>query len=584
MTATSADATLVTRYLAGDRNALAALYDRFAPSLYDTAAAMLSDRDEAADVVQDTFLVAAERMGQLRDPERIKAWLFAIARHEIYRRTKRRRRVTPSEWVPEMAAPVDVHAEAELASYEELAALVRDATAGLDERDRLVLELSVRQGLQGADLAAALGVTPEQSYTLVHRMRERVERTIGALVVARLGRKDCPELSEVLTGWDGTFSVLVRKRVARHVDSCETCERSRRKLAPLALIGSAPAFALPPSLREQVLTKVAASGGGRSRRYRFDADGGFPGAARMARRTLLLLGGAAILLIALIGGLAAADKLGDSSVQVNAGAPSTDAPTTTAAPVTVVTAAETAPATLAPTAPVTLAPTATPTTASPPTTTTAPTTTVPPTTTIPAAPGELTLSSALIDLGRSTTSAQVSLKNTGGRSFQWTRSGASPFTISGPASGTLTPGQEANLSVAVNRSNLAEGSYSKVLSIGGDFPAQVTVKARVERRPVVDIVAIDDTISSTCTTSIISVEASITDESGIDSVKGTWSGPAGTGSFAMVFNGNWYGSIPMSGGFGQGNGGTYSLTVTATDTRGNTGSDTGKFFVSTCPG
>src|SRR5438045_1333998 len=104
MTATSAD--LVTAYLAGDRDALGALYDRFAPSLYDTAAAMLSDRDEAADVVQDTFLVAAERMGQLRDPDRIKAWLFAIARHEIYRRTKRRRRVTPSELVPDMAAPI----------------------------------------------------------------------------------------------------------------------------------------------------------------------------------------------------------------------------------------------------------------------------------------------------------------------------------------------------------------------------------------------------------------------------------------------------------------------------------------------
>ena len=39
----------------------------------------------------------------------------------------------------------------------------------------------------------------------------------------------------------------------------------------------------------------------------------------------------------------------------------------------------------------------------------------------------------------------------------------------------------------------------------------------------------------------------------------------------------------MPGGFGKGNGGTYSLTISATDARGNTGSDTGKFFVATCP-
>ena len=54
----------------------------------------------------------------------------------------------------------------------ELAALVRAAAAGLDQRDQLVLELSARQGLEGADLAAALGVTAAQSYSLVFRMRD----------------------------------------------------------------------------------------------------------------------------------------------------------------------------------------------------------------------------------------------------------------------------------------------------------------------------------------------------------------------------------------------------------------------------
>src|SRR6187455_126008 len=147
MTPAESHAQLVTAYLAGDRDALGTLYDRFAPGLYDTAAAMLSDRHEAADVVQDTFLVAAERMGQLRDPERIKPWLYAIARNEIYRRTKRRRRVTPSEAVPEMVATEDMRAEAAMVSYDELATLVREAAVGLDERDQFVLELSVRQGL-----------------------------------------------------------------------------------------------------------------------------------------------------------------------------------------------------------------------------------------------------------------------------------------------------------------------------------------------------------------------------------------------------------------------------------------------------
>jgi len=114
MPVTHSDAQLVTAYLAGDRSALAGIYDRFADSLYDTAAAMLRDRHEAADAVQDVFLIAAERLGQLRDPERLRPWMFAILRNEVYRRTKRRGRSLPTDFsslgdgaVPELATQPD---------------------------------------------------------------------------------------------------------------------------------------------------------------------------------------------------------------------------------------------------------------------------------------------------------------------------------------------------------------------------------------------------------------------------------------------------------------------------------------------
>ena len=148
MSTTITDAELVTSFRAGDRGALAGIYDRYAAGLYDTAAAMLSDRNEAADVVQDVFCIAVERLDQLRDPERLKPWLYAVLRNEVYRRTKKRRRALPTDFtaegVPEVVAPRDQSAEGEALQYEELASLVRSAAAGLDARDQLVLELSVR--------------------------------------------------------------------------------------------------------------------------------------------------------------------------------------------------------------------------------------------------------------------------------------------------------------------------------------------------------------------------------------------------------------------------------------------------------
>ncbi len=98
VTSTLSDADLVSTYLSGDRAALAAIYDRYSSGLYDTAAAMLSDRHDAADMVQDVFCIAAERLDQLRDPSRLKPWLYAVLRNEVYRRTKRRRRATPTDF------------------------------------------------------------------------------------------------------------------------------------------------------------------------------------------------------------------------------------------------------------------------------------------------------------------------------------------------------------------------------------------------------------------------------------------------------------------------------------------------------
>ena len=174
MTTGASDAELVRAHVAGDGAALAAIYDRYAPSLFDTATALLGDRDEAADVVQDTFLAAHQHLARLRDPSRLRAWLFAVARHEVERRGRKRRRAVPTATVADMAPAVTPDLGADVQGTE-LAAMVRAAAAGLDERDQLVLELSMRQGLEGADLAAVLGVTPAQSYTLVFRMRERVE-------------------------------------------------------------------------------------------------------------------------------------------------------------------------------------------------------------------------------------------------------------------------------------------------------------------------------------------------------------------------------------------------------------------------
>src|SRR6266516_2634321 len=93
----STDAELVAGVLAGDREAFADVYDRYADRLFDFCMSVLRDRQDAEDAVQDTFVLVAQRLGQLNDPERLRPWLYAVARSVALRRVRARQRVVLDE-------------------------------------------------------------------------------------------------------------------------------------------------------------------------------------------------------------------------------------------------------------------------------------------------------------------------------------------------------------------------------------------------------------------------------------------------------------------------------------------------------
>jgi len=221
---------------------------------------MLRDREAAADCVQDVFVTAATKLVQLREPDRLRSWLYAIARSEALARIRARKREQLSEELPEMpSGEADL---ATMAARTELADLIKEASGGLSDRDQVVLELAYRQGLDGPELADALGVTARNANTLVERLRETIARSLGALLLCRRAKADpdrCPELAAILDQWDGKFTVLMRKRVARHIDGCAVCEDDRaRMVSPAALLGASPLVIPAPAwLRGHTLDRAS---------------------------------------------------------------------------------------------------------------------------------------------------------------------------------------------------------------------------------------------------------------------------------------------------------------------------------------
>ncbi len=185
----------------------------------DCGAAALAMALRAREVA--TELDDLRELPKLRDPDKLRPWLYAIVRRAALRELHVQRREPAFEEVPDTVAtgpgPVTVTAQNELAQ------LISHVSA-LSDRDRRVLELAYRQGLSGPDLANAVGVSHESAKKLLQRLRDTVERSLGAPLVARHGAQHgCPQLAQTLAPSDGAFTILMRKRIARHVESCAAC-------------------------------------------------------------------------------------------------------------------------------------------------------------------------------------------------------------------------------------------------------------------------------------------------------------------------------------------------------------------------
>ena len=284
------DREIVAAIAAGDLAALADAYDRYAESLHGYCYWMLNELTDAADAVQDTFVVAAGKLGGLGDPRKLRPWLYAVARNECHRRLR------PTQVGLDEAADIPDDA-GEDTDRAELRSWVRSALSGLAPGEREILELGLRHDLHGADLAAVLGVSRNQAHALGARARGQLEKALGALLVARTGRRACWALETLLADWDGRLTAAVAKRISRHADQCEVCDNRRRgTLRTAALFGMAPLAVLPYWLREDVL-QLCSDASQPTMAYRREVTlragpfgpNGFPQAIRPPRQRVLAL-------------------------------------------------------------------------------------------------------------------------------------------------------------------------------------------------------------------------------------------------------------------------------------------------------
>jgi RNA polymerase sigma-70 factor (ECF subfamily) len=127
--------------------AIEAVYRERLARFRRVAAAIVGDREQARDVVQDAFATALRRAHSFRGDGSIEAWLWQIVLNSA-RNQRRRRSTTSLAGIPEAAQPAPSQSNGELAR----------AVASLPERQREILFLRYYADLDYRSIAEALQI------------------------------------------------------------------------------------------------------------------------------------------------------------------------------------------------------------------------------------------------------------------------------------------------------------------------------------------------------------------------------------------------------------------------------------------
>ncbi len=163
------DAELVRRTMAGDRAAFEALIATHLARARAVARSVLNDDPAVDDVVQEGFMRAYNRLGQLGEPATFPSWLCVIVRNESIswiRRNARARAVTIEQ--------ASERAQREPDSENPRLAPLRAALDKLPASYREIITLKYEAGLNYEQIAETLGTSVANVEKRLYRARQQL--------------------------------------------------------------------------------------------------------------------------------------------------------------------------------------------------------------------------------------------------------------------------------------------------------------------------------------------------------------------------------------------------------------------------
>ncbi len=164
------DADLVRRIKSGEQNAFGILIERYQGGLLRLVGRFAENREDAEDVVQETFIAAYRQMARFRGEASLATWLSRIAIRNALRASRRHKRSANPSYEHDQA---NDH-QPDAAGF----VTVREAVARLPKKLRVPVVLRFWEDLSGREIAEVLDWKQTTVWTRLYRGLERLRREL----------------------------------------------------------------------------------------------------------------------------------------------------------------------------------------------------------------------------------------------------------------------------------------------------------------------------------------------------------------------------------------------------------------------
>ena len=170
------DGQLLDRSSDGCPVSMRAFVDRHAQRLYALAFALLGDRADGEDVVQETFMAAFAQWGKFEGRAAVRTWLARIAVRQAARRHRRRR---PRAGLVPLAAAASPADPADRMAAADARMDVPTMLAALSRQHRQVIVLREMEGMSYHQIAATLKIPRGTVESRLFRARQTLRARFG---------------------------------------------------------------------------------------------------------------------------------------------------------------------------------------------------------------------------------------------------------------------------------------------------------------------------------------------------------------------------------------------------------------------